>query len=118
MIPLFPLLLFLFVVSIVFVEAVTELIVKSVIFLPLREKLSRGEGFLSKILNCGYCASVWVAVLPSLAFSVVLSYYLVGWLGILSFFFLVPVIHRCSNYLHNVNDKHWDKYYDKRYGDG
>lgn len=92
-------------VSVVFVEGLTELLVKSKIFGPFREYLAKKSIFLGEMISCGHCASVWVSSLPAIVFSF--------YLGPLVFVPLVVVFHRLSNYLHNINDKFLDKYYSK-----
>jgi hypothetical protein len=97
----------LLVFSVIFTEACTELLVKSKIFEPLRESLSQRSKFIKEMLSCGYCASVWVAIFPALVISASQPWY---W-GLAAFVFFVPVIHRLSNYLHNINDRWFDKFY-------
>jgi len=79
------------------VEAVVEILVSSDILLGVRAWVSRRGQLLSKLVSCGYCMSVWVAVplalyLPSLdvgppAMSVVVRIF---------------VLHRLSNVLHEL----------------
>lgn len=95
--------------SILAVEAATELIVKSEIFRPLVNRLKNAGPFMEKLLSCGFCTSVWVSMPPALVFAGLTSPVLV--------IFWLLVFHRGSNYLHNINDKYFDKYYDPRYKD-
>lgn len=101
-----------FTLAIILTELITELIVKSVIFRPVRERLKSLNGWFKELLSCGYCTSVWVAF--GVAILLQLAYNLTGWflvdLGLTAF-----VVHRLSNYLHNFNDKWLDKYYDVRF---
>ena len=90
-------------------EAVTELAIKSQIFLPLRRFLSSKSQFMQELLSCGYCFSVWVATAAVL--SVGISIPLSEW-GIVNYGISILVVHRLSNVLHNVIDKWTDKYYD------
>lgn len=102
----------LFLAAVIFVEAVTELICKSSIFHNLNEKVSSWHPFLDEMLGCGYCTSVWVSMLPASVISYLYSgsaLYSVGW-----FIVLTVVIHRLSNYVHNINDKYFSKIYDGR----
>ena len=102
--------LVLFFLTVIFVEGITELVVKSEIFSGARGKISNKSEFFSKVVSCGYCFSVWAAFLPSL----VASLYLFSPLKIefyICFMFLLIVLHRTSNMLHNFNDKHLDKFY-------
>lgn len=52
---------------IIFVEAVTEIIVDSDFFFPIRNGLGKLPFFIGRffaaLLSCGYCVSVWVAAL-------------------------------------------------------
>lgn len=102
-------------VAALFVEGLTELICKSIIFLPAREKLSEANGFIAKMLRCGYCTSVWVSMLPALfiSFCTDISSFWVA--KILYFLLYLVIVHRLSNYIHNFNDKFLDKYYDNRF---
>lgn len=101
-------------------EAVTELLVKSEIFRPVRHLASSlGGPLVSKLVSCGYCMSVWVAFgFTTIAlFSPLSSLLLPGepW-SPLSVWFVVGLSgHRFSNVWHNVIDKWTDKYYDVRY---
>ena len=92
-------------------EALTELLVKSLIFQDFREKIHLlGISFLSKVFSCGYCFSVW-----SSKFLVLLSFILyfneITFSTCILYFLVVLVVHRLSNYIHNINDKYFDKYY-------
>jgi hypothetical protein len=96
--------------SAIFVEALTEIVVKSPIFESIRVLLGSKVVFFSKVLACGHCFSVWAAIVPGI--------FLYLWLGegsLLKFSFLLPflilVVRRLSNYLHNFNDKYLDKFY-------
>lgn len=100
------------ILCIVITEALTELVVKSEIFKPFRQRLfSLGEWF-QKLFSCGYCFSVWVAF--GVVFITQTSYPLTGNV-LLDLGFMALAIHRLSNILHNVIDKWTDKYYDTRY---
>ena len=105
------LLLYLFCVVVV-VEAITELAVKSQIFLPFRRWVSSKSQFLKELLHCGYCFSVWVSLFSVSTLGTVIP--LTG-RGILDLAVTVLIVHRLSNVLHNVIDKWTDKYYDTRF---
>lgn len=100
--------------SAIFTEALTELIVKSVIFQRPRSLLSSLGGFLKKMLSCGYCFSVWAAMTPA-----TLSVVIFGSNGIvfstLQWVAVWLIVHRLSNYAHNINDKFFDKYYSNKH---
>lgn len=105
-----------FVMSIIFVEAATELICKSMFFSSTREFLARRLQFFRELLGCGYCTSVWVAILPAFF----LSLWFTGGLFLKTaptFILFMVVLHRLSNKFHDFGDKHLDKYYDSRYQD-
>lgn len=103
-------LVLLLVLSVVFVEGLTELVRKASIFDRPRA-LVRRIGFVDALLSCGYCTSVWAAMVPSmLVFIVAAHLYLYE--QVLLFAFFTITFHRLSNYLHNFNDKHLDKYYE------
>jgi len=97
---------------VIVVEALTELAIKSVIFRPLRNKISSWHPWLKELLSCGYCFSVWVAFAAVLILGFVLKLTGNYWIDA---FITAVVVHRLSNFLHNFNDKHLDKYYDVRY---
>jgi hypothetical protein len=100
-----------FIASVVLTELLTELVVKSEIFKSFRQFL---EGFtwVSKLVNCGYCFSVWSALLVTLVvgprYDVVSSLFL-------NYIIISLIVHRSSNVWHNIIDKWTDKYYDLRY---
>ena len=87
-------------VIVVSIEALTELVVKSEFFSPLRnffsgEKNSKLYNFIDSILQCPYCFSVWSSLI---ILSMTYNYYTIFILYILS-------AHRASNVLHNMFDK-------------
>ena len=76
--------------GVVATEALTEMLVHSELFDKPRDWLMGKAGFFHKLLGCGWCLSLWVAVL---VFAVILK----GW-----WLALMPIaIHRLSNYLHD-----------------
>jgi len=93
--------------AIVLTEAITELVVKSEIFMPLRAKIfSLGQdnvffNWLHSLLDCGYCFSVWVGWAVAILFQGELPLFTpyVDW------FILGIVIHRFSNLFHNIMDR-------------
>lgn len=96
--------------SVVFVEGLTELVRKAVIFDRPREFVKRNN-FFDALLSCGYCTSVWAAMLPaSLVFLIGANLWFYE--QVFLFIFFTIVLHRLANYLHNFNDKHLDKYYE------
>lgn len=107
------------IVGIILTEALTELLVKSEIFQPVRNFVFFKSqepiyNFIGKVLSCGYCCSVWVAAALTFIFTVLGFIELFGfWL--LDFFVITLVLHRASNYLHGVSDRYFDTRYDNRY---
>ena len=84
---------------VVSIEALTELVVKSEFFSPLRNFFSGKESklysFIDSILQCPYCFSVWSSLI---VISISYNDYTIFILYILS-------SHRLSNMLHNIFDK-------------
>jgi hypothetical protein len=97
-----------FLMAIVLTEAITELVVKSKIFEPLRAKLfdlaerSKVFKWLHELIDCGYCFSVWtgwlVAFLLFFGSSFIIHKY-VDWI------ILGLVLHRLSNVFHFIVDR-------------
>lgn len=84
-------LLGLLILGVVATEALTEILIHAEPFDKPRDWLMEKIDFLHKLLSCGWCLSVWVALL---VFAVILK----GW-----WIVLVPIaIHRMSNYLHDA----------------
>lgn len=85
---------------IVVVEAITEIVVSSTIFQPLRNFILKRAGksticnFLGKLIQCGYCTSVWI----SLIFAFFVPIHLVN--VYIDFIIFVFVLHRLSNFWH------------------
>lgn len=98
--------------AVLLTEILTELVIKSEIFRPVRNFIKSGGPWLKKLSSCGYCFSVWAAV--GVVFLFDLTYNLTRWQWV-DFIVISLIIHRLSNYLHNFNDKYLDKYYDMRY---
>lgn len=90
-------------IAIILTEAITEIVVKSEIFYPVRRFLFNHSynsifHFLHSLLDCGYCFSVWAGV-----FSIVLIFFTEN--IIINFFILSIVVHRLSNMLHFIIDR-------------
>jgi len=87
-------------------EAITELVVKSELFEPLRKYCFESKywlfNFIHRILDCGYCFSVWAG------FFVVILNYVTSYF-IVDIFMLGIVVHRLSNVLHFLIDKLYKK---------
>lgn len=87
----------------IFTEAVTEIITKSQLFLPIRRFFFKRKGcivcnFIHDLLDCGYCTSVWVGVFTSI-------YLYHQSFNFLMLFLIGLVIHRLSNILHFIVDR-------------
>lgn len=95
-------------------EALVEVVVKSEIFRPLRETISKLDSkWLGKLFSCGYCFSFWIAAsMVGLFPAIVLS---VSGQSFVDVGLTVLIVQRLSNVLHNIIDKWTDKFYDVRY---
>lgn len=97
-------LIFLF--SIVLVESITELLTKSEIFSPVREfffnrRQNKVLAFIHRLLDCGYCTSVWAGWFVALVF-----FMNIGIINVwVDWFFIGLLIHRLSNILHFIIDR-------------
>ena len=81
------------VLSIIAAEAMTQLVCKAEIFDKLRDWLRSLSDFTNRLLECPYCVSVWMAT-----FTTILYYH---W-DYFYLFILMLVIHRLSNFVHDV----------------
>lgn len=78
------------ILGVVATEALTELLIHAEPLDKPRDWLMSKVGFLHKLLSCGWCLSVWVALL---VFAILWK----GW-----WIVLMPIaFHRLSNYLHD-----------------
>ena len=85
---------------IIAVEAITEIIIDGDIFIKPRNWLAKlNPGFLGKLLGCGYCLSVWIAIPFGIIYSIYPNtiYYKVMMITVLIF-----IIHRLSNIIHDL----------------
>jgi hypothetical protein len=91
---------------IILTEAITELLVKSSIFEPVRKfffirRDYKACKFLHELLDCGYCSSVWIAYILYLS-----VYGLPLDKGSIFVSILFPlIIHRMANVLHFIIDR-------------
>lgn len=90
-------------IAIIFTEAITELVVKSEFFYPFRKKLFNSKGnkilnFFSNLVDCGYCFSVWAAMLSVFLIFKVDSMFI-------NYFIYGIVLHRLSNIFHFLIDR-------------
>lgn len=88
-----------FILMVIAVEAISEIITSSDIFVGLRGWFSRQENlilnFISRMITCGYCCSVWVS--GTLAWSIPLS--LTGY-WFIDIVINTFAVHRLSNWYH------------------
>lgn len=96
------------ILSVIFTEAVTEVVTKSEIFTPFRALIFRiGKKvkifeWLHRLLDCGYCFSVWAGLFAS---GLILSKcFTVDIIFLIVWFVFGIVIHRLSNLWHDVLD--------------
>lgn len=87
---------------IIYVEAVTEVIVSGSIFVRFRNAISKKSEFLGDLISCGYCLSVWVSAtiawgLPGRIFQSMSQHQAFFYVDI---FVKIFVLHRLSNILH------------------
>lgn len=84
-------------------EAVTEIVTKSQLFLPVRRFFFKRKkcivcSFIHDLLDCGHCTSVWIGVFT--------SFYLYHQsFSFIMLFLIGLVIHRLSNILHFIVDR-------------
>lgn len=86
----------LWVAAIIFVEAVTELLLNGEIFERPREIAYNLSDFTAKLVGCGYCASVWVSASIAWALPIGLPY------RALDVIVATFVLHRLSNIFHEL----------------
>jgi len=82
-------------IAIIFIEAVTEIIVSSSIFARFRKAVATKSDFLGELIHCGYCTSIWVAMSVAWAVPLILS-----GIFIVDYLIKIFVLHRISNILH------------------
>ncbi len=98
--------------AVILTELLTEFVIKSVVFRPVRDLIKKLGGWFAELFSCGYCFSVWSAYGVVLLLG--LAYNFTGWYYV-DLTLTGLIVHRLSNYLHNFNDKFLDKYYDVRF---
>ncbi len=101
-------------ISIIIVEAITEVIIKSVIFNGPRNFFIKRSEFFAYLLTCGYCFSFWatVFVLCLLGIFEGLPILFDSYLNIFVLFF---IIQRGSNMWHGAIDRYFSTSKDNRY---
>ena len=108
--------LFKFILAIVLTEAITELVVKSELFYPIRRfffkrKSSFIFNWFHSLMDCGYCFSVWAGWFVSLMYVIFSDGFVLFNNIILNWFFMGVVFHRLSNVLHYLVDvfRNWSE---------
>jgi uncharacterized protein YbcV (DUF1398 family) len=81
------------ILCIIAAEAMTQIVCKAEIFDTIREKIKGLSVFAERLLSCPYCVSVWVAT-----FTVVLFVHYENTV----LFVVLLVIHRLSNFIHDL----------------
>jgi len=94
--------------AVILTELLTELVIKSVVFKPVRDRIKGLHKYLAELFSCGYCFSLWASYGVVLLLG--LAYNFTGWYYV-DLTLTGLIVHRLSNYLHNFNDKCLDKYY-------
>lgn len=89
-----------YLLMIIFIEAVTEILVESSIFENTRLKLAQFNGLLGELIHCGYCTSVWVSLSISWIYPFVICDYFAA-----NYLLTAFVLHRLSNMLHELFNK-------------
>jgi hypothetical protein len=89
--------------AIISVEAITNLLTKSEIFLPVRKFFhDRSENkifsWFHSLLDCGYCTSVWIGWIIAILFLLD---------GLCNFFIIGIGLHRLANLFHHIIDRIW-----------
>ena len=98
-----------FIIAVIFVEAITELVVKGKIFRPVKDWLMKlRPEFFGELLVCGYCVAFWGSLISVPIFSVKVLFN--GFGGYVVAIFLV---HRCATHLHNLTHLYIKHKYDK-----
>ena len=97
-----------FLLAIIITEAITEIVVKSELFFPLRAHLfEKGKtnkifNWFHSLLDCGYCFSVWVGLFTAFLLfreSSFLIHSYIDWI------FIGVATHRLSNVFHFLIDR-------------
>ena len=95
--------LLIFLLLVVFVEALTEILVTSFILEKPRMFISRRNGFLGTLVHCGYCTSVWVSTMVAW----IIPFYIWSMTGQfwLDYIITALILHRLSNLFHELTSK-------------
>lgn len=91
-------------VGVVVTEALTELFIHSEIMAPVRGLIESVSDHVSKLFSCGYCLSVWIAWIVSMALMESLP--TTSSNPVLNLSIWTIVLHRLSNYLNDFIDRY------------
>jgi len=84
--------------AIIYVEAITEIIVDSSLLFNIRDKLcTKYPGKIAELLTCGYCMSVWIAA----PIAIFMPYQITS-IRLLDYFMKIFILHRLSNIFHHL----------------
>lgn len=84
-------------IAILYVEAVTEILINGEIFAGFRDFLHNLSDFTSQLITCGYCLSVWVSATIAWALPLPISNY-----SLINFIVATFALHRLSNVTHEA----------------
>lgn len=94
------------IVLVILIEALTNLVSKSDIFVFIRkycfESNNKLLNFIHKLLDCPYCTSVWIAMFVVGLYKLYINNLLPS---ILTLFFMAIILHRLSNIFHFIIDR-------------
>ena len=94
------------ILGVICTEAITELIVHSDIMSPIRELADNYNDFASKLVNCGYCCSIWAAAFCAYFMAPLL---LPTQTAFVNFVIWTLTFHRLSKFLDDFVDKYLAK---------
>ena len=103
--------IFVWLIAIIYVEAATEIVVGSDLFLRFRMLVGKIP-FLGKLLSCGYCLSVWVSftVCWAVPGDIIKNLYDSPYAYVFDCFVKALVLHRLSNLFHEGVKRWLDRY--------
>lgn len=104
---------FIWLLAIVYVEAITEIIIAAEIFVKIRNAVIKRSNFFGKLFSCGYCFSVWMSfsvcwIVPGNVISNLYPNNIYAYLC--DCFIKSMAVHRLSNVLHELIKRWLDRY--------
>ena len=100
-----------FIMSIILTELLTELVVKSYFFEPVRkffftrQEINLFYNKISYLLECGYCFSVWAAIFSTYLCNLLYNRDGLQNSGVLNLLIISLIVHRLSNVWHFIIDR-------------